>query len=124
MTEPTPPVERRLVFSLASGAYGLRLEAISGVAELTSWRPVPGAPPGVLGLTEWGGRPLTVLDLPGLIQEQPGRGDASLVRLAAPFDHLALYVPASLRVEEPSPGARLLEATELVNAVAARGRER
>ena len=40
--EPPPPVERRLVFSLASGAYGLRLEAISGVAELTGWRPVPG----------------------------------------------------------------------------------
>jgi hypothetical protein len=123
-TEPTePPTERRLVFDLASGPYGLRLDAISGVAELSAWRTVPGAPRGVLGLAEWGGRPLTVLDLPALIREGPGRGDASLVRLAAPFDHLALYVPASVRVEEAPPGGRLLEPTELVEAVA-RGRER
>ena len=78
----------------------------------------------MLGLAEWGGRPVTVLDLPGLIREGPGRGEASLVRLAAPFDHLALYVPASLRVEEPTADGRLLEATDLVEAVAAGARER
>ena len=120
MTEPTPPAtaERRLVFSLATGSYGLRLDAISGVAELSAWRAVPGAPRGVLGLAEWGGRPLTVLDLPGLLRERPGKGDPSLVRLAAPFDHIALYVPASLHVEEAAPGAVLLEPDALVEAVA------
>jgi hypothetical protein len=111
--------ERRLVFDLGAGRYGLRLETISGVAELSSWRPVPGAPPGVLGLTEWRGRPLTVLDLPSLLEERHGKGAPSLIRLAAPFDHLALYVPAGLRVEEgPSDDAtELLEPRELVEAV-------
>lgn len=120
MSEPaqTAVVERRLVFALASGSYGLRLEAISGVAEPSPWRPVPGAPPGVLGLAEWGGRPLTVLDLPGLLRERPGKGDPSLVRLAAPFDHIALFVPASLRVEEPAQGTVVLEPEALVEAVA------
>jgi chemotaxis signal transduction protein len=123
MAPAEPAEERRLVFSLASGSYGLRLEAIAGVAEPSALRPVPGAPPGVLGLTEWGGRPVTVLDLPRLIREGPGKGDPSLVRLAVPFDHLALYVPARLRVEE-APLGTLLEPTELVEAVARGGRDR
>ena len=57
-------------------------------------------------------------------EKGPGKGEACLVRLAAPFDHLALYVPASPRVEEPAPGGRLLEPEDLVEAVTVRDRER
>jgi chemotaxis signal transduction protein len=106
-------VERRLVFDLATNTYALRLTEISGVAAMGTLRAVPKAPPGVLGLAEWRGRPLTVVDLPRLLGEDPGKGPASLVRLAPPFDHLALFVPAGLRVEESIFGARIESARVL-----------
>jgi hypothetical protein len=137
-SEPAPgqAVERRLVFDLASKTYALRLTEVSGVVAMGPLRRVPMAPAGVLGLAEWRGRLLTVLDLPGLLDERHGKGSPSLVRLAPPFDHLALFVPAGLRVEEVGIGWQegdtfavtevvcVLEPKELAEALAGKALDR
>jgi hypothetical protein len=74
------------------------VDDVSGVVEAADVRPVPLAPFGVLGLSEWRGRLLTVVDLAVVLGEAPGEGPASLVRLAAPLQHTALLVRGALRL--------------------------
>ncbi len=88
-----------LTFRLSRSAYGLPLATIAGVAEPIACRPVPGAPRAVLGLAEWRGCLLTVVDLAALLHETPGHGPATLVRLAPPLDRTALLVGAAVRLE-------------------------
>ena len=80
-------------------AYALPLSCVDGLGELGEICRVPGAPLGVLGLTEWRGRLLSVLDLPRLLDDVAHEGRPCLVRLAAPLTHCALYVPSSVRLE-------------------------
>jgi chemotaxis signal transduction protein len=75
------------------------LEQVAGLMDAGPVRTVAGAPAGVLGLAEWKGRLLTVLDLPALIGEGPRPEPASLVRLGPPYPFTALYVPATVRME-------------------------
>lgn len=128
--ESTAPVPRWLALGLGRGRYALHVDDVSGVVEAAAVRPVPLAPPGVLGLSEWRGRLLTVVDLAQVLHELPGEGPASLVRLAAPLQHTALLVRGALRLvaadddelDEPSIGgcrharldpARLIAGLEL-----------
>ena len=105
--DPDAPEEQHLVFALGSGLHALNLKAISGVADAGVVRNVPRAPVAVLGLAEWRGRLITVIDLPHLLGESCDPGCASLVRLAPPLDHLAFFVPARVEVRSldttPSP---------------------
>jgi len=71
-----------------------------------------------LGLVEWRGRLLTVIDLPPLLRDA-ARGEAAcLVRLAPPHDHLAFHVPAVVLVrdlgQEEGPPRRLLDPAMLI----------
>jgi len=64
----------------------------------------------VLGLTEWRGRLLTVLDLPYLLEDEGTDAPPCVVRLASPLRHTALVIRAVVRVDvsdsrERSPAA-------------------
>lgn len=87
--------EAYLLFSLERRRYAIRLSAIEGVDPAQAIRPVPGAPPHVLGLAHRRGRLLTVFDLPGIVGDDSSGGSPSLLRLVAPHAGLALFLPAS-----------------------------
>lgn len=98
---------RWLAIRLAERTYALPLEQVSDVAEARNVRTVAGRPRGVLGIHEWRGKLLTLLDLPELVDDRGLPGPPTLVRLAAPFDHTALYVPGPVRLRRsarPSDG--------------------
>lgn len=88
-----------LVFTIGSRRFALPVCVSSDVREPGPLRTVPGAPRSVLGLAEWRGRVVTVLDPAPLLGEPAGSGRPCLVRLAPPFDHVAIRVSFPLRVE-------------------------
>ena len=57
-----------------------------------------GAPDGVLGVHEWRGRLLTVLDVTHFLDEAPLPGPHSLLRLAPPFERTALLLPGPVQL--------------------------
>ncbi len=111
--------ERVLLLRLARQSYRIDARAIAGLVPPGKIRPVPCAPAGVLGLTEWRGRLLTVIDLLRVLDERPTGEAASLVRLAAPHAATALYVPGSVRLVADSPERRALETIDPVRIVEA-----
>jgi chemotaxis signal transduction protein len=92
--------QRAIVFVLGGRRYALRVAAAAGLAECGPIREVPGAPPAVVGLTEWRGNILTVLDLPHLLGHPPGEAPPCLVRLASPMDRAALLLTANVTMGE------------------------
>lgn len=99
-----------LLFRLGNRRYALPSSAISGLADAGPVRTVPGAGSAVLGLTEWRGSLLTVVDVAALLGGRPaGDAPASMLRLAPPLEHTALYLPASVQLGSgeisPAPGS-------------------
>ena len=95
-----------LTFRLERRRYALALDRTAGVRDLDSLRRVEGAPPPWIGLTDWGdGRVLNVLDLPAMLNDQRRESVESIVRLRAPHEDLALFVPAHLGLAEFVPPA-------------------
>jgi len=92
---------RVIRFRLRDRAYAIPMDAISGLAEVRPFRTVSGAPRAVLGVAEWRGRLLTVVDLAALLDDAPASVDSPgcLVRLAEPLGSTALLVPASVHLE-------------------------
>lgn len=104
-----------LCFRLASASYALPLAAVSGIGEVGTIRPVPGAPARVLGIAALRGGVVTVLDLPAIVGDGPGEGGDCLVRLAEPHPQAALWVPARVEVAPgPPAGARVLDPDRLL----------
>ena len=97
--------ERRIVFRLGGRLCALSLDHIAGVDDPGEMRIVPGAPPAVVGLTEWRGRVVTVLDLGVLAGTEPQHGLRCVVALCPPLEGTALLVPTpiELRSGESSP---------------------
>jgi purine-binding chemotaxis protein CheW len=95
--------DRVLVIPLDSERYALPLAAVSDLAEFGPLRRVPLAPEGVLGLAEWRGRIVTVLDLARILGRTTAAAPRCLVRLAPPLDHLALAVPSAPRLVSVAP---------------------
>jgi hypothetical protein len=115
------PLERRIVFSLGGRPCALSLDRVAGVDDPGEMRIVPGAPPAVVGLMEWRGRVVTVLDLATLTGTAALRGLRCVVALRSPLDGTALLVPTpvELRSEEcPSAGADAASATTLLDPIA------
>ena len=108
---PTRETDRVLRFELGGRAYGMPLDTICGVAHCSALHPVPGAPPVVLGLTEWRGSLLTVLNLPVMLEQPVEQGPACLILLAEPLEHTALFLPDRVELVEtlegPDPSGRL-----------------
>ena len=122
------PAERRIVFKLDGRGCALSLDRVAGVDDPGEMRIVPGAPRAVVGLTEWRGRVLTVLDLAIMTGAPPFSGLRCLVVLAPPLDGTAFLVPApvDLRSHEPPDGPSrnpstllLLDPVGLVSVVGA-----
>ena len=90
--------ERLLTVQLARHRWGLRLPELSGVCEVPALRALPGVTPAVLGLAHRHGRIVTVLDLPALLQDEPGVG-AECLLLAPPRAQLAFWVRGQLRLQ-------------------------
>jgi hypothetical protein len=95
---PTPC--RALLFALEGRNYAIRVAAVGGVAESGPIRKLPGAPSAVVGLAEWRGNVLTVLDLPHLLGHAPGDAAPCLIRLAPPLHQAALLLTAYLSVAD------------------------
>ena len=86
--------DRFLSFRAGAREYAIALEQVSGLADCGPVRCVEGTPREVLGLSEWRGRLLTVLDLPGLLGEPQSQGPMCLIRLSGSMTCTALRVPA------------------------------
>ena len=91
---------RRLVFAAGRRRFSLPLHAVSGVLGAVSLRRVPLAPDFVLGLLERHGGVVTVLHLGRLVRGETDDREAAWVRLAPPWDHIALRVDAPVHVAE------------------------
>jgi hypothetical protein len=87
-----------LYFQLAGAPYAIALEMIADVAPAGPIHPVPLSPPAVRGLGERRGRAIAVIDLPRLLGEglSSERNTEHVLRLAAPLDGAALWVPAQV----------------------------
>jgi purine-binding chemotaxis protein CheW len=113
---PDATSEPLLFFAIAGEAFAIRLGEVGGVVALESLREVPGAPPRVLGLAEWRGSLLAVLDLPALLGLEASEAAGCLIRLAPPLEQTALYLPGNVRLGEgslePVDGARQREGSE------------
>lgn len=96
-----------LYFQLDRSPYAIPLDAVADVAPAGRIQPVPLAPPAVKGLAERRGRPIAVLDLPRLLDDTASQTvcETHLVRLAAPWDGTAFWVPASVFSGAGAPAA-------------------
>ena len=92
--------ERLLLFDIASRLYALRESAVAGLIQCGPLRPVPGAPGAVVGLTDWRGHVMTLIDLHRVLDDAPRLGHSCTVRLAAPLERTALRVHTTLRLVE------------------------
>jgi chemotaxis signal transduction protein len=89
-----------LLLGLGEERYALRVEDVLEVGTLSNPSPLPGAPPGVIGLQNLRGDVLPLLDLASLVGAGPrDRGDAMVVveqggrRAALAVDALLDVVP-------------------------------
>ena len=104
-----------LTFRLSRRRYAIPLAATSGVRDLGPVRRIPDAPEPWYGLTDWGdGHVLNVLDLPALLRDRAVDPVRSIIRLRAPHDDVALFVPAHLGLGEWVPPAAPVEGAAVV----------
>lgn len=89
-----------LYFELDGEGYGFPVADVAGVISCGNLRAVPGASASVLGLTEWRGAVLTVLDLPRLLGRETPEAPACLVRLGPPLAQTAFFLPATVQLIE------------------------
>ena len=131
------PGRRWFLLQAPSGLQlALDVDLVGRIESIPAVVPVPGAPPGVVGLAELAGRPVTLLD-PALCASAASLGQAdgaprSALRLAAPHEHLALAKPPGATVRplagetDPPAGAARVDAEALARVLAglvpARGR--
>mgnify|MGYP001029589710 CR=1 FL=1 len=111
-----PGGSRVLVFGSGRRRLALDLADVSGLVEAGSAVPVPLAPDFVVGLLDRRGSVLAVLDLARLLGDGGGPPAPFVVRLAPPWDHLALQVTEPVRIARPGEEreAEPLEASSLV----------
>ena len=85
-----------LTFRMARRRYALSLRSTAGVQDLGKVRRIPGAPPHWLGVADWGGSVVNVIDLPDLLEDTSIESVKSVVRLREPHAGIAVFVPAHL----------------------------
>jgi len=94
-----PRRERLLLFRIGGKYHGLMLASIAALSPPGRIRRVRPSTPGVLGITEWRGRLLTVLDLSLLLEADETSPPLSLIHLATPFERTTLYLAGPVRLE-------------------------
>jgi len=97
---PGTLTSRVLLLALGGHHYAIRASEVAALAECGPLRAVPWAPRAVLGLGEWRGNVLTVLDLPHLLGHPPTEETQCLVALAAPLHRAALWPGSGVRMAE------------------------
>ena len=102
MSRPTDTMSA-LTFRLALRRYALSLRGTSGVQDLGAIRRIPGAPRPWLGLADWGGRVMNVIDLPDLLEDNAIEPAKSLIRLREPHEGIAVFIPARFGLCELTP---------------------
>lgn len=96
--------DRRWILVRAGGAgYGLPAAAVRHVVRGLALHPVPGARPGFLGLAQFAGEPLAVLDLCALVEGGAARSNQGVVLILGPgvdsrAASLGVAADAALRV--------------------------
>ncbi|HKY33010.1 MAG TPA: chemotaxis protein CheW [Candidatus Polarisedimenticolia bacterium] len=112
-----------LRFHLGKETFGLPLEQVREIAVVDRVAPVPLAPEAILGVMNLRGRVITLLDVGRLVGRPlaPPRGplDRLALVLAAPHEHLALYVHAPVEIGTAAPEAVLAGAVAGSMAAAA-----
>lgn len=96
-------VQSALIFRFALRRYALPLRRTSGVQDLGVVRKIPNSPRRWFGLTEWSGRVLNVIDLPHVLGDRAVERARSIIRLQAPHDGMALFVPAHIGLADLNP---------------------
>lgn len=111
---------RWILADLAGREWCLALRDCLAVVAARDTVPVPRAPSAVLGLTVWQGALVIVLDASAILAGVPGDRGGVWVRLAAPWQHLAIAVPSTLRLSGDAAAAsrgRRIEPRLLVDPV-------
>lgn len=114
LSHASPEDERWLRFRLGGTPYAIPVSRVSGLGDLRGIRTVPGSPAEILGLSEWRGRLLTVIDLAAVLGVGRGNGPACLIRLAAPYLHTAFQISHSVRLDTAKQDAVVLDPASLV----------
>ena len=104
-----------LRFDLLRRRYALPAEGVAAVERERPLLPVPGAPGGVLGVTERRGRVLTVLDCATLLDDAPTERRRVLVILRSPLAHVALSIAGELQLDELSEAEQIEGAVQRVD---------
>ena len=103
---------KELTFRADGRTFAIDARSVLSVRSAALVCPVPEAPEGVLGIAAFRGDVVTVVALPGLGRFAAGEG--SLVRLAPPREHLALWVPGTPGVTDAAdPDAVRLDPSRL-----------
>ncbi len=79
MESGTAAARRYLLVQAGEQECALPLDRVRRVVRALPVHPLPGAPPVLLGLAEYGGEPLPVLDLARLLAAPPGGGGSAPV---------------------------------------------
>ena len=110
-----PPASSRrrvLLFDFDARRYAIPVSRVGGLADCGPLRKIPRAPSAVIGLVEWRGNVLTVLDLRRLLGHPPDGPPSCLVRLAPPLQRAALTVGTAVRIAEVTGTCREIDRDE------------
>jgi len=88
-----------LVLELARGSYLLPVEMTSGIREAVHLADLPFHHAQWDGMLDWQGQAVTVLNAAALLDDGAAPGDPVLVRLAPPYEMIALRVDGRIRME-------------------------
>ena len=89
---------KALLFVVAGRTWGIDACEILAVRPASRVATVPAPPAGVLGVAAFRGDVVTVMRIPGFGGAAPL--DGSIVRLAPPREHLAVWVPGTVSLGE------------------------
>lgn len=92
-----------LTFRLARQAYAIPLHRTCGVRDLGPVRKIPDASPAWVGVADWSGHLLSVIDVPLVLEDRGVQSVRTLVRLREPNETLALYLPSHLGLTQVEP---------------------
>jgi chemotaxis signal transduction protein len=99
ITALAPPVPA-LLFLLQSERYAIRLQELAEVLPFRQCTPVPGAPPGLLGVMSRRGELRPVLDLAQIIHRVEERSPGFLLMLRQPGRQIGLRVDRTEGLQE------------------------
>jgi len=109
MVAPLEATRRYLLLAAGDRLAALEVRVVRRILRALPVTPLPGAQPALLGLAEYSGEPLPVLDLAQLLGAGPGPSPAFpvtvVVRVGAGGELVGLAADAALDLVSIAPGA-------------------